>query len=533
MDTGDFIVCLSVQGSTGLVTVGKIEAPKETYTVTYYGKDGVVVDTQTVKENENAAIPDALEVEGYTFVTWDESGTNITRDTDIYAKYVANTYAVVFIDWINGNAYPAALEYGTDLTEIADAIVLDAPGHSFVGWDLIRAGQTTVTGNMVISAVFDAEQYTVKFYDGEGEDRQLLSTQLVKYGDAAVLPDEPIYEDGRKFLGWATDDYWWYVTEDMEINALYSYPDTANEPISNLGGYAIGKSALLELTTGDDQAVIWYTTNGEEPVPGLNAEQYTGPILIEEDTVLMAVSIKEGANNSDTITVTFDCSMGAASSSEGDAVKVGTYYPVMSSGEEVTLNVEIENNPGILAYLFYVECDTSHYSIVYDESAGTELCTAGSVSSGGSFLYTEYEYGYKIMWFNTTASESDGNLFALKLLFSVDENEEPLDQEEDPVIYRSPITVSYSAENLLDASYENIDCDFAVSLPAGSLMLGDVNGDGYITTADVIRVAKYRINAVTFTEDQREAADVNGDSKITNADIVRLARYILGLVELG
>ena len=64
-------------------------------------------------------------------------------------------------------------------------------------------------------------------------------------------------------------------------------------------------------------------------------------------------------------------------------------------------------------------------------------------------------------------------------------------------------------------------------------LLGDINGDGRITTVDVIRIAKYLIDDIPFTGKQLTAADVTGDGKVTAADVVRIAQYIVGLTELG
>ena len=68
---------------------------------------------------------------------------------------------------------------------------------------------------------------------------------------------------------------------------------------------------------------------------------------------------------------------------------------------------------------------------------------------------------------------------------------------------------------------------------AGGAQLGDVNQDGRITAADVVLIARYVINDVTFTSAQVGLADVTGDDKINSADVIRLARYIVGLAALG
>lgn len=60
---------------------------------------------------------------------------------------------------------------------------------------------------------------------------------------------------------------------------------------------------------------------------------------------------------------------------------------------------------------------------------------------------------------------------------------------------------------------------------------GDLNGDGDITSADAVMLARYLADLIDLTEKQLLAADLNGDGEITSADAVRMARYLAGLIE--
>ena len=57
---------------------------------------------------------------------------------------------------------------------------------------------------------------------------------------------------------------------------------------------------------------------------------------------------------------------------------------------------------------------------------------------------------------------------------------------------------------------------------------GDLTGDGKVTMADVIRLARGAAGYVTLTEQEQKVGDVNRDSKITMADVIRVARYAAG-----
>ena len=62
-----------------------------------------------------------------------------------------------------------------------------------------------------------------------------------------------------------------------------------------------------------------------------------------------------------------------------------------------------------------------------------------------------------------------------------------------------------------------------------TVLLGDLNGDGELTSVDVVLLARYLAGAEALTEAQLTAADLNADGVITSADLVLLARKVAGL----
>lgn len=68
-------------------------APSEGHTVTFYGLDGVVLDTQTVADGETATAPEAPAVVNndngtWLYYGWDQDFSNVTGDMEIHAVYV-------------------------------------------------------------------------------------------------------------------------------------------------------------------------------------------------------------------------------------------------------------------------------------------------------------------------------------------------------------------------------------------------------------------------------------------------------------
>jgi hypothetical protein len=59
---------------------------------------------------------------------------------------------------------------------------------------------------------------------------------------------------------------------------------------------------------------------------------------------------------------------------------------------------------------------------------------------------------------------------------------------------------------------------------------GDVNFDGYVTEKDARQVEEFVVGRRVFTEEQKRRADVDGDGKVTTADAMLIARYAMGVI---
>lgn len=62
-------------------------------------------------------------------------------------------------------------------------------------------------------------------------------------------------------------------------------------------------------------------------------------------------------------------------------------------------------------------------------------------------------------------------------------------------------------------------------------IIGDVNGDGKVSTADLIRLAQFLVGNNTVSA--KEAADTNADNSVGAADLIRLAKFLVGNASLG
>ena len=190
------------------------------YTVTFKDFDGTVLSTQTVKYGEAATAPAVPEREGFEFTEWDADFTNITGDltvTAVYTEIAKVYYTVTFKDFDGTILSTQVVEEGAsaiapaDPTREADAQYT----YTFSGWDI---DFTNIKKDTTVTAIYTgtANKYTVVFTDYDGT---VLSTQTVKYGEAATAPAVPERE-GFEFTEWDAD--FTNITGDLTVTAVYT-----------------------------------------------------------------------------------------------------------------------------------------------------------------------------------------------------------------------------------------------------------------------------------------------------------------------
>ena len=180
-----------------------------TYTVTFKDWDGTVLKTQEVQYGGDAEAPADPTRVGYTFTGWDKAFTNITADLVVTAQYEINTYTVTFKDWDGTVLKTQEVQYGGDAEAPADPTRV---GYTFTGWD---KAFTNVTADLVVTAQYEINTYTVTFKDWDGN---VLKTQEVQYGGDAEAPADPT-RTGYTFTGW--DKAFTNVTADLVVTAQY------------------------------------------------------------------------------------------------------------------------------------------------------------------------------------------------------------------------------------------------------------------------------------------------------------------------
>jgi len=288
--TGDYTVTLGIEGSSAAIFLDPIIAPKPQYTVVYQDYDGTIIDTQVVTEGENTVVPSTVPSrDGYEFICWNHTGTNIKDDLTISPVYKIKTYSVVFVDWTKENVVVETYEHGQPLVPPE----IESTDDSFaVGWDKIIDDTTVVTDNMVVTAKYTKKTYTVTFLDESGN---ILMEETVEYGDKASAPTE-LDNPNAKLFDWLSNGNMDYVTDNMIVTPVYTFNETVNTPTANIDSGEFAESQVISLHCDTENAVIYYSLNGEDPL--INGMEYTEPFTISQSSELRFIACAFEENNS-------------------------------------------------------------------------------------------------------------------------------------------------------------------------------------------------------------------------------------------
>ncbi len=518
-DTGNYVIALGIQGTTGLLNVGLLEAPKRSYNIQFYyvdGSESVILSSQAVEEGGAAAVPEPPQRPGYTFAGWSGRSTNIISNCSIEALYVPERYALVFVDHANETVSVQTATAGTAIVPPPDP---EAVGKTFLGWDVLIADPSSVVeGNTVVTAVYETSSFLIRFHDAVGT---VIDSQIVNYGSAATPPAAPDVEEGHVFLGWNTSVMWWYVTSDLDVYPIVALAETTMVPISSIENGTIGLSAYLELES-EPGATIYYTTDGTEPTD--ESTVYTEGLYLTDTTQILAMACMDGKNDSAVIEVHFLYDDAPFEEEPPARTDIMTQEIAVTPGGEYDIQVSIEDNPGLCGYLMYLDCDLSVFGL-NATSMNDEVIVPGAVSEGGTIsLSSDGTDGWQILWLSAEANSEDGVLFTLPIY--VDEAVSGAKGAAGSYT----ISLSYAPLYTFSEEFEETAGDFSLTITAASspsVLLGDVNEDGTVDADDLTALCRHvaQIELLT-TVIQLTAADVNQDGSVDAADLTSLARYV-------
>lgn len=253
------------------------------YTVTFMDGEKVLAAFTNVTHGDTVTAPEVPEKDGKTFSKWDKEFSKVTSDLTINAVYDVDTFTVTFKDG-EKVLETQTVEYEAAATAPDTARLSPPEGMHFAKWD---KDFSKVTEDIEVSAVYELNEYTVTFKNGE----TTLKTEMVKHGFAATAPN--VYDTAtKKFVGW--DKSFDNVTSDLIVNAKFETKKFTLTFI-NFDGTTVytaeveyGASISDHFETADSAATYdatildydgWYKADGtridELDLPTMPAENFT------------------------------------------------------------------------------------------------------------------------------------------------------------------------------------------------------------------------------------------------------------------
>lgn len=292
VETGDFTIKLGVEGGEELLYLQTIAAPKPEYQVKFINWDGTVLAEQIVKEGASAQAPEAPTREGYRFLGWDTGLTNVHDNLEIVALYEHEQCTVTFVDWSQNICKAEIYNVGADIIYPSWK---EMEGYEFLGWyDEAGNSISIADKNLVLTAVYEEKEFNVNFYEQDGT---VLSSQIVKYGEAAYAPIAPEIERQR-FACWSTYEYS-KVQKSLDIFPSYEYYETTVNPKADIKSCTLESAIEVSLSCDDPNATIFYTIDGTKP--DIFAKEYAEPIEIDQNVVLKFFARSDNKNDSEIV----------------------------------------------------------------------------------------------------------------------------------------------------------------------------------------------------------------------------------------
>ena len=180
------------------------------YTVTFMDGEKVLETFTNVPHGDTVTAPEVPKKDGKTFKGWDKPFDNVTSDLTINAVYDVDTFTVTFKDG-EKVLETQTVEYEAAATAPDIARLSPPEGMHFAKWD---KDFSKVTEDIEVSAVYELNEYTVIFKNGE----TTLKTETVKHGFAATAPNV-VDTATEKFVRW--DKPFDNVTSDLIVNAKF------------------------------------------------------------------------------------------------------------------------------------------------------------------------------------------------------------------------------------------------------------------------------------------------------------------------
>lgn len=188
----------------------------------YRVSGGALVQTVTDSEQLN---PPVLEKEGYTFIGWDKSLSNIESDATVTAVWEKNSFTVTFS--VSNGVYVDGS--GATIQTVRSGGELILPVYTRTGYSLTWDKEVSeITETCTVNGVWTPNEYKLSFLNSDGSAIDGVEDMTIFYDEK--ISALPVLENGKqKFVGWKAADgrnfsvgQIWKYDEDVTVNAVWT-----------------------------------------------------------------------------------------------------------------------------------------------------------------------------------------------------------------------------------------------------------------------------------------------------------------------
>jgi uncharacterized repeat protein (TIGR02543 family) len=244
----------------------------DTFTLTYsHDANGTISGTtpQTVNYGASGAQVTAVPADHYHFVSWSDASTtnprtdiNVTANITVTASFAIDTFTATFKDWNGTVLGTSTVNYNTAATAPSNPT---RTGYTFASWDVPF---TNIVANMIVTATYTINQYTVTF-DSRGGTTPSPTSTSVTYGSTyGTLPT--VTSTGYTFAGWFTA-----ATDGTLVTAGTTVSITADQTLYAQWTVITNVTSLSFATSSDNNTVTITLAGGTFKTGAIVATDFT------------------------------------------------------------------------------------------------------------------------------------------------------------------------------------------------------------------------------------------------------------------
>jgi uncharacterized repeat protein (TIGR02543 family) len=461
------------------------------------------------------------ELAGYTFAGWytdsDLStaftdGTPITDDTDLYAKWEANTDTAYTVNYYkqNSDENGYTLADTDSLTGTTDQTIADITktyegySKSSVTYESseTQAQTSPLTiqgdGSLVVNVYYDISKYTVSYaLDGGSSNSEDYSPQTVMHGTAVTLKSAPV-KTGYTFDGWndgsntnqagdsitvtsnLTLTAQWTAKTDTTYTVKYYQQNLADNGYTEVSGNAENLTGttgaeIKEITktyTGFTRSATTYAATGTSASETALPIQSDGSLVVsvyyDRDTCKITYNLNGGTGANEADYTEKSVKYGGTTTTSAAPTKPGYTFAGWSDG---TNTYQAGNNITVTGDLtLTAQWTPITYTVAFDANQGSGTMTAQGFIYGTAQNLTANAFtrtGYSFTGWNTQADGSGTS-------YADQENVSNLTAEQRGTVTLyaqwnptpksvTPSSAAYRVEHYkqkLDGTYELSDTDY-------------------------------------------------------------------------